>query len=115
MIEARILFFKCLNAAAHYIAVENPIPMAIAQLPPPDSFCCPSWFGYKYTKKTCYWLKNLPGLMAQIINPYTKSLVHCSRGKYRSRTYPGLANAIAIQWSNYILDEIEKGMYSQSY
>lgn len=54
MIEARCFFFKCLNAAAKYVAVENPIPMGIAQLPKPNDYTCPSWFGCKYTKKTCY-------------------------------------------------------------
>lgn len=47
--------------------------------------------------------------MAEQINANTKSLVEHSRGKYRSRTYQGLANAIASQWSNYILDDIRKG------
>lgn len=105
MCQAREFFFSCLNAKAKYVAIENPCPMAIAQLPRPDFFACPSWFGFKYTKKTYYWVKNLPPLMARYINPTTRSLVHCSRGKYRSRTYPGLAEAIAEQWTSYILND----------
>lgn len=105
MVAARSFFYACLESAAHYVAVENPIPLAIARLPKPDCYACPSWYGYKYTKKTLYWLKNLPPLFAGLENGTTKSLVECTRGKYRSRTYPGLALAIASQWSDYILNE----------
>lgn len=108
MLKAREFFFKCLNANAPYVAVENPIPMARAQLPRPDCYINPSWFGVKYTKKTLYWLRNLPPIMPEIINPNTKSFVRSSRGKYRSRTFPEVARAIARQWSSYILDEESK-------
>lgn len=108
LLKARAFFFECLQAAAPYVAVENPCPMAIAQLPPADAFACPSWYGCKYTKKTYYWLKNLPPLFAEVINPNTKCLVTSSRGKYRSRTYPGLAAALAKQWSNFILTNYGK-------
>lgn len=108
MERAREFFMLCLNAQADYVAVENPLPMARAQLPPPSCFVHPSWYGEKYTKKTLYWLRNLPPLMAKIdyVNP--KSFVRASRGKYRSRTFPKLAAAIADQWGNYILDEIAR-------
>ena len=104
MLQARQFFFQCLNAQADFVAVENPLPMARAQLPPPSFFACPSWFGFKYTKKTLYWVKNLPPLMAECEHPHPKCLVHCSRGKYRARTAPQLADAIARQWGSYILD-----------
>lgn len=97
MLEAKKFFQKCLDGRAMYVAVENPCPMAIAQLPKADAFACPSWFGDKYTKKTYYWLKNLPPLFAEFINPDTKCLVRCTRGKYRSRTSPFLAAALAKQ------------------
>lgn len=103
MIEARKFFRKCLDARAQYVAVENPCPMAIAQLPKADFYACPSWYGDKYTKKTYYWVKNLPPLFAEYINTNTKCLVRSSRGKYRSRTSPYLAAAIARQWTEYIL------------
>lgn len=107
MKEAREFFFHCLNANAHYVAVENPIPMRLAQLPRPSCFLEPSWFGVKYTKKTLYWLKNLPPIMPEIIYPNPKEYVRASRGKYRSRTFPQVAKAIAEQWSSYILDNLE--------
>lgn len=109
MIEARDFFFECLNTtAAHYVAVENPLPMARAQLPKPSCYIQPSWFGEKYTKKTLYWLRNLPPIFPELEYPNPKSFVHCSRGKYRSRTFPGVANALARQWSAYILNELNK-------
>ena len=108
MLEARKFFQKCLNGCAMYVAVENPCPMAIAQLPKADAFACPSWFGDKYTKKTYYWLKNLPPLFAEYIKKKKKSLHRCTRGKYRSRTSPLLAAALARQWSDYILLQSNK-------
>lgn len=106
MLAARDFFFTCLNAKAPYVAVENPIPMRRTQLPKPSCFLHPSWFGVKYTKKTLYWLKNLPPIMAQLDFPNPKEFVRASRGKYRSRTFPEVARAIAGQWSSYILDEL---------
>ena len=108
MLQARDFFFTCLNANAKYVAVENPIPMALAQLPRPSCFIQPSWFGVKYTKKTLYWLKNLPPIMPEIEHPNPKQFVRASRGKYRSRTFPQVAEALARQWSSYILDELNR-------
>lgn len=109
MIEAREFFFECLNTtAANYVAVENPLPMARAQLPKPSCYIQPSWFGEKYTKKTLYWLRNLPPIFPELEYPNPKSFVRSSRGKYRSRTFPGVANALAKQWSDYILDELNR-------
>lgn len=106
MRKARDFFFECLNADAPFVAVENPIPMAMAQLPKPNTYACPSWYGVKYTKRTLYWLRNLPPLMAEIDFPEPKCYVTSSRGKYRSRTFAQLASAIARQWSAYILERI---------
>lgn len=105
MLLARHFFFNCLNANAPYVAVENPLPMSIADLPTSTTYCCPSWYGDKYTKKTLYWLKNLPPLFAEMDNPDAKSLSYSSRGKYRSRTRSSLAKALAKQWSEFILSE----------
>lgn len=108
MLQARDFFFECLNAEAPYVAVENPLPMARAKLPQPSCFIHPSWFGVKYTKKTLYWLKNLPPIMPEVEHPHPKEFVRASRGKYRSRTFPEVARAIARQWSAYILDDLNK-------
>lgn len=104
MYDAVAFFNICLNAEAPFIAVENPQPMARARLPKPSFYACPSWFGVKYIKKTLYWTKNLPPLVANLEYPDPKEYVRSSRGKYRSRTFPELARAIARQWSDYIIN-----------
>lgn len=106
MKRAREFFYLCLSAKAKYLAVENPLPMAAAQLPKPTTIIHPSWFGVKYTKKTLYWLKNLPPTMPTIEHASPKQYVRSSRGKYRSRTFPQVADALARQWSAYILDDL---------
>lgn len=108
MIKARNFFFKCLRANAQFVAVENPLPMARAELPKPDCFIQPYWYGVKYSKKTLYWLKNLPALMPEIVNPSFKSFVSCSSGKYRSRTFAQVAKAIAKQWGDYVIEQVIK-------
>lgn len=113
LVEARRFFYECLSARAKFVAVENPIPMRLAQLPPPDCFIEPYWFGHKYSKKTLYWLRNLPPLLPEIINPKYKCFVTASRGKYRSRTFEGVAKAMARQWGDYILDEINNNHVKQ--
>lgn len=107
MTQARDFFFQCLNAQADFVAVENPLPMARAKLPKPSCYVQPYWYGHKYSKKTLYWLRGLPPLMPEIENPNYKCFVRSSRGKYRSRTFPGVAAAIAKQWGSYILDELQ--------
>lgn len=108
MLEARAFFYRCFHAQADYVAVENPLPMARAHLPKPSCYADPSWFGVKYTKKTLYWLKNLPPIMAEMVYSSPKQYVHSSRGKYRSRTFPAMAMGIAKQWERYILDDLNK-------
>lgn len=105
---AREFFLKCLDAQAPFVAVENPQPMALARLPAPDFFADPSWYGVKYTKKTLYWTKTLPPLMPEVTHPRPTSYVYSSRGKYRSRTFPEMARAIAHQWSEFVLQQLNK-------
>lgn len=106
MYAARDFFFMCLNAKAKFVAVENPLPMRRAQLPPATCYVCPSQFGHKYTKKTLLWLKNLPPILPTIFYPNPKQFVRSSRGKYRARTFEGVANACADQWLTYIKSHI---------
>lgn len=108
MIEAREFFYTCLNANSNYVAVENPIPMREAFLPRPTTYTCPSQFGYKYTKKTLWWLKNLPPVMPQLFFPNAKTFVNSSRGKYRSRTFERVAQACAETWGLHVLKELNK-------
>lgn len=106
MMQAREFFFRCLNANAPFVAVENPLPMARANLPKPSCFIQPFWFSEPYSKKTLYWTKNLPPLMADAQAPTYKQYVHASRGKYRSRTFPKVAEAIARQWGDWCSDQL---------
>lgn len=102
MLRARDFFFLCLNAKADFVAVENPLPHAEAQLPKPTFYTCPSQFGAKYTKKTLWWCRNLPPVLPTIFYPNPRSFCNCSRGKYRSRTFVQVAQAMANAWVNHI-------------
>lgn len=102
MEEARAFFMECLNAKADFVAVENPLPMARARLPKPDCFVQPSWFNHPFTKKTLFWLRNLPPLMPECDVAVVKEFVRHSRGKYRSRTFEGIAKAMATQWGTFV-------------
>lgn len=106
MIKARDFFFRCLNAQADYVAVENPLPMKRAGLPKPSCYIQPYWYGHKYSKKTLYWLRNLPSLLPSVSNPEYKEFVRASRGKYRSRTFEGVARAMARQWTEWMLRDL---------
>ena len=108
MIQAREFFFTCLNASADYVVVENPIPLREACLPKPAFYTCPSWFGYKYTKRTLWWTTSLPPVMPQLFHPFPKCYVTCSRGKYRSRTFPRVAEACAQTWGTFVMDHLYK-------
>ena len=101
MMQRREFFFRCLHADAPFVAVENPLPMARANLPKPTCFIQPFWFGAPYSKKTLYWTKNLPPLMAECEVENPRQYIRSSRGKYRSRTFPEVADAIARQWGEW--------------
>ena len=60
--KAKDLFMKLLNAPIPYIAVENPTPLKIVELPKQDQAIQPYEYGHEYSKRTLLWLKNLPPL-----------------------------------------------------
>lgn len=110
---ARDFFMAMLNAPVEHIAVENPVPMGIYMLPAPDQVIQPYMFGDPYSKKTCLWLKNLPCLEPTNIvsqHPYInggggrlekenyKGQKFASGSSERSKTFPGIAKAMADQW-----------------
>lgn len=106
MYEAAEFFKKLLEAPIKYIAVENPIPHRYAV----NAIGCkyhqliqPWQFGHGETKATCLWLKGLPLLLPTDIVVGREHKVHHmppseNRWKERSRTYTGIANAMAEQW-----------------
>lgn len=88
------------------MAIENPIPMAICGLPPKTQVICPSEFGHSWTKKTYLWLKDLPELLPTSYRHVgAKSYhEHTHTGYQRSRSFEGIADAMAKQWSKFIIN-----------
>jgi hypothetical protein len=93
------------NAAIPKIALENPIGVLStrSQLRKPTQIIQPWMFGHGETKATCLWLKNLPPLTpTNIVEGREPRVHHASPGpdrwKVRSRTLPGIAAAMALQW-----------------
>jgi hypothetical protein len=105
-------FFRALmNADIPAIAVENPIPHKYALQVigrKYDQIIHPWMFGHGETKATCLWLKNLPPLMATNIVTgrdckIWKMPPSQDRAKLRSKTFKGIADAMANQWGTLIL------------
>lgn len=85
------------------IAIENPISIISSRIRKPDQIIQPWMFGHGETKSTCLWLKGLPKLEATEIVSGREARVHrmppCpDRWKERSRTFAGIAKAMAEQW-----------------
>lgn len=125
--EAAAFFMKFINADCPHIAVENPIGYMNSHYRKPNQIIEPYWFGHPVAKKTCLWLKNLPNLIpTDMVEPeriHSKGktggysgnswYVKDENGKIlswndprtaeaRSKTFPGVAKAIAEQWCDKI-------------
>ena len=92
-----------LNAPIEKIALENPISVISTKVRKPDQIIQPWMFGHGETKATCFWLKNLPKLESTDIVEGRENRIHRmtpskDRWKNRSRTYTGIAKAMAEQW-----------------
>ena len=115
-LEGKEFFLKFLNANCGHVAIENPIPSSVYDLPQYTQVIQPYEFGDPWSKKTCLWLKGLPPLQpTEIISDHKP---FCSSGSYsknhdpkykgasrkggsaksRSKTFPGIARAMAEQW-----------------
>lgn len=98
-----------MEAPIERIAVENPVGIISSHVRKPDQVVQPWQFGHEETKSTCLWLKNLPLLSpTKIMEVRNKNLTPSGqnklgpspdRWKIRSRTYQGIADAMAEQWS----------------
>lgn len=116
-LEGKKLFMAFLNADCDKIAVENPIPSKVYNLPEYTQVIQPYEYGEPWSKKTCLWLKGLKPLQStDYISDYKP---YCSSGSYskshdckykgasrkggsaktRSKTFIGIAKAMAAQWS----------------
>lgn len=96
-------FFKTFLNCAPKTCVENPIGKVNTAIRKPDQIIQPWQFGHGETKATCLWLKNLPLLIPTQEVPGREPRVHKAtpgpdRWKERSRTYAGIAKAMAEQW-----------------
>jgi site-specific DNA-cytosine methylase len=104
-VEALDFVRMLLAAPIDKIALENPISIISSRIRKPDQIIQPWMFGHGETKATCLWLKNLPKLVPTNVVEGREAKVHKmgpspDRWKNRSRTYQGIANAMAEQWGN---------------
>ena len=123
-ILARDFFMKIYNAKCERIAIENPVPMGIFMLPQVTQIIEPYQFGEPYQKQTCLWLKGLPKLQPTNVVVPTLNWVSggsknedgspremksgtSRRAKRKSKTFAGIAAAMADQWSFEALENIE--------
>lgn len=108
--EAANFFMKFINADCERIAVENPVCVMSSRYRKPDQIINPFQFGHKEQKKTCLWLKGLPKLQ-ETNNVYEEMMLlpekerariwwlGSNKSKERSKTFPGIAKAMAEQWT----------------
>ena len=94
-----------MNLPISKIAIENPISIISSKIRKPDQIIQPWQFGHGETKSTCLWLKDLPLLQPTNIVDGREARIHKmapspDRWKERSRTYKGIAEAMAMQWGS---------------
>lgn len=94
-----------MDAPIPRICLENPVSIISSEIRKPDQIIQPWMFGHGETKTTCLWLKGLPPLVPTNIVDGREARIHRmppspTRWKERSRTYEGVAEAMAEQWSN---------------
>ena len=105
---AKELFMAIYNANCPKIAIENPTPSKIYELPEKTQVIQPWQFGHPYSKRTQLWLKGLPKLIPTNIVEVESSCRKAGnwfnkggkdRQRNRSKTFPGIAKAMADQWT----------------
>lgn len=97
-------FMRLANCDIPKIAIENPVCIMSSIWRKPDQIIHPWQFGHGETKATCLWLKNLPRLEPTNVVDGREHRIHRmppgpNRAKYRSKTFKGIAEAMAAQWS----------------
>lgn len=114
-IEAKTFFMRLWNADIPRICVENPTPMKIFELPKESQVIQPYEYGHEYSKRTLLWLKGLPKLIPTDIKKEHRPFLPSNTGgakrgqkatprsisqKDSSKTFTGIAKAMASQWGN---------------
>jgi len=102
--EALEFVRRLLDADISRIALENPISVISSKIRKPDQIIQPWQFGHGETKATCLWLKDLPKLTPTNIVSGREARIHKmppspDRWKLRSKTFQGIADAMANQWN----------------
>lgn len=110
--QAKALDFvqRLLDAPIARVALENPVSVISSKIRRPDQIIQPWMFGHPETKATCLWLNNLPKLRpTDVVGGRVARVHHCPLGvdrwKNRSRTYTGIAEAMADQWGHSLFNE----------
>ena len=103
-VEALGFVERLLNSPIEKICLENPVGVISTKIRKPDQIIQPWQFGHGEQKATCLWLKNLPRLVPTNIVEGREQRIwklppSKDRWKKRSITYPGIAEAMAEQWS----------------
>jgi site-specific DNA-cytosine methylase len=101
-----------MSVPVKHIALENPISIISSRVRKPEQIIQPWQFGHGETKATCLWLKNLPMLVPTDVVEGREQRIHKmppgpDSWKERSRTYLGIAQAMAQQWGKYVEDHKE--------
>lgn len=128
------LFMSFVNAPIKYKAIENPVGIMSSEYRPPDQIIQPYYFGDSFSKKTCLWLFGLPKLFhASTPDLFNTEVTHVHEGEFiewtkkdgskgrmakwyndarhgdhghkRSKTFPGIAKAMAEQWSEFLINQ----------
>lgn len=107
--EALAFVRALLDAPIAHIALENPVSIISSRIRKPDQTFQPWQHGHGEVKRTCLWLKNLPKLKPSNVVEGREARVHKmppgpDRWKERSRTFQGVADAMADQWGDYLLN-----------
>lgn len=107
--EAINFFMSFINADCPKIAIENPIGVISSRYRKPNQVLQPWMFGHGETKATCLWLKGLPELKPTNVVEGREQRLHYlpktkDRAMLRSKTFPGIAKAMAEQWAGDIND-----------
>ena len=109
---ASIEFFLQFTKLTCKWAIENPVGIMSTYYRKPDQIIQPWQFGHGETKSTCLWLNGLPKLIPTNIVSGRSPRIHRlppspERSKLRSKTYPGIASAMAEQWSKVLCKSTE--------
>lgn len=119
--EAKAFFMEFYNLDCKYMAIENPVPLKVVGLPEPTQKIQPYEYGEPYSKATLLWLKGLPKLKpTKVLSDFTPWMPSNTGGFSRgeggsrgiahdqrtaSKTFEGIAKAMAHQWSEYIKNQ----------